>query len=111
MKKIKEIKNKLFLTFFYIIILIIFWCLKVPCLFKHIFGIECIGCGMTRAILSALKFNLKSAFMYHSMFWSIPILYIYFLFDGKVIGKKIIDTGILMAIFMGFALNWGLKFI
>lgn len=110
-KEIKEIKNKLLLTFFYIAILIILWLFNVPCFFKHFLGIECIGCGMTRAVLSALKFDFKTAFMYHSMFWSLPILYIYFLFDGKVIGKKFIDTGILVAIIIGFLLNWILKFV
>ena len=88
MEKIKEIKNKLLLTFLYGLILIIFWYFKIPCLFKHFFGIDCIGCGMSRAILSALSFNFKAAFTFHPMFWSIPILYIYFLFDGKVIGKS-----------------------
>ena len=111
MRRIKELKNKLLLTSFYIIILIILWFLKVPCLFRHFLKIECVGCGMTRAVLSALKFDFKAAFMYHSMFWSVPILYIYFLLDGKVIGKKIPDTIILTAIFIGFLLNWIIKLV
>ena len=111
MKKIKELKSKLLLTLFYIIILYIFRMLGVPCIFKHFFGIECIGCGMTRAILSALRLDFKKAFMYHSMFWSIPVLYIYFIFDGKAIGRKIPDMIVLTVIFIGFILNWILKFI
>jgi hypothetical protein len=109
--KIKELKNKLQLTFLYIGILIVLWCFKVPCLFKHFCEIECIGCGMTRAVLSALKFDFASAFAYHSMFWSIPILYIYFLYDGKVFGKKIIDLTVLITIAIGFVLNWVLKLV
>ena len=49
--------------------------------------------------------------MYHSMFWSIPILYVYFLFDGKVVGKKIVDLTVLIAILIGFLLNWVSKFV
>ena len=66
---------------------------------------------MTRAILSALNFNFKTAFMYHWMFWSIPILYIFFLFDGKLTGKKILDIIILTAILIGFILNRITKFV
>ena len=111
MKRIKEIKNKLSLTIFYIVILIVFGLLKIPCLFKLFFKIECIGCGMTRAILSALRFDFKAAFTYHWMFWSIPILYIYFLFDGGIFKKKIIDIIILGLISLGFVINGVLKLV
>ena len=109
MRKIKEIKNKLYLTFSYIIILVIFWILQVPCFFKHFLGFECIGCGMTRAILCALKLDFRAAFAYHPMFWSMPLLYLYFLFDGSVIGKKIPDILVLSMIALGFVLHWLLK--
>ena len=111
MRKIKEAKNKLCLTFIYIFILIILWCFNVPCLFKRFLGIECIGCGMSRAFFSALRLDFIAAFRFHPMFWSMPILYLYFLYDGKVIGKKIIDTIILGLIFLGFVLSWVLKFL
>ena len=111
MKKIKELKNKLTLTISYIIIISILWVFKTPCLFKYFLNIECLGCGMTRAILCALKLDFRGAFMYHSMFWSIPILYVYFLFDGKVVGKKIVDLTVLIAILIGFLLNWVSKFV
>ena len=111
MRKIKEIKNKLSLTVFYILILVIFWLLQVPCLFKHFFGLECIGCGMTRALLCALQFDFRAAFAYHPMFWAMPLLYLYFLFDGNVIGKKIPDTLILSSIFLGFLLQWFFKIL
>ena len=111
MRKIKELKNKLYLTAFYIAIIILFWCLNIPCIFKHLFNCECPGCGMTRAILSAFEFDFKDAFTFHPMFWSMPILYVYFLLDGKVIGKKFFDVFILSAIFLGFLLNWIIKFV
>lgn len=111
MKRIKELKNKLLLTTIYLSILILFWHLEIPCLFKHFLNIECIGCGMSRAIFCALKFDFKSAFTYHPMFWTMPLLYIYFLFDGKVIGKKIPDRLVLIFISIGFLLNWMLKIV
>ncbi len=41
------------------------------CLFKHIFGISCFGCGMTRGFISILKLNFFSAFRYNAL--SIPV--------------------------------------
>lgn len=39
------------------------------CPFKLIFGVDCPGCGMTRAFISALKLDFKAAFRYHPLFW------------------------------------------
>ena len=111
MRKITELKNKLILTGGYLILLGILWYFKVPCLFVHFFDIECIGCGMSRAMISVLKFDFVDAFHYHPMFWSMPILYVYFLFDGKVLGKKILDVLIIVFIFLGFVLNWVIKLL
>lgn len=48
------------------------------CLFKNIFGIDCYGCGMTRAILSALHFHFDNAFNYNKLFVIILPLLVYF---------------------------------
>lgn len=64
---------------------------------------------MSRAYFSLLKFDIKLAFNYHPMFWSVPILYLYFLFDGKLFGKKLIDGIVLAAICLGFIVNWLVK--
>ena len=106
MQKIKELKNKLILTAFYIVVLLIFWYFRVPCLYKHFLGIECIGCGMSRAYFSLLRLDFAAAFSYHPMFWSVPIAYLYFLFDGKLIGKKYLDYTVLTLIALGFLINW-----
>jgi hypothetical protein len=38
------------------------------CLFKNITGHECPGCGMTRAILSAIHFQFAQAVHYNKLF-------------------------------------------
>lgn len=106
MKKIKQLKNKLALTGVYTAILLVYWLLKVPCLYRCFFGIECIGCGMMRAYFSLLKLDFASAFSYHPMFWSVPIAYLYFLFDGKLFGKKYLDYTVIGLIALGFIINW-----
>jgi len=39
----------------------------ITCPIKFITGISCPGCGMTRACLSALRFDFASAFYYHPL--------------------------------------------
>ena len=111
MRKIKELKNKLLLTVLYIGILLIFWAFDMPCIFKHFLGVECIGCGMSRAVWSVLRLDFKSAFSYHPMFWSVPLLYLYLLYDGRLIGKKYLDMAVLILIALGFVLNWIIKIV
>ena len=37
------------------------------CLFKNIFGFDCYGCGITRAIICGVQLNFKSAIEYNQM--------------------------------------------
>ena len=47
------------------------------CLFKNITGHECYGCGMTRAILSAIHLQFENAFQYNKLFLIVLPLLIY----------------------------------
>ncbi len=90
--------------------IMLLWLFRIPCVILTLTGIECFGCGLTRAVISALKFDFTAAFRYHSMFWSIPILYLYFLFDGRLFSLKpnlkFLDAAALVLIAIGFLLNW-----
>ncbi len=111
MDRVKELKNSLLLTAVYIAILLVFWFFGIPCFFKEFLGVKCPGCGMSRAIFSVIRLDFSAAFSYHPMFWSLPILYLYFLFSGKVFNKKFLDYGILIFITLGFLINWLLEII
>jgi hypothetical protein len=37
------------------------------CLFKNIFGHDCYGCGMTRAVISAIQFDFNAACNYNKL--------------------------------------------
>lgn len=37
------------------------------CLFKNVFGVECLGCGMTRAIASLLHADAAAALAYNKL--------------------------------------------
>lgn len=55
---------------FYIILSI----LGIGCPIRWVTGISCAGCGMTRAYLSLLHLDIKHAFIYHPLFWSVPLV-------------------------------------
>ena len=71
----------------------------------------CPGCGMTRAVLAALRLDLAAAFGYHAMFWSMPVLFLYFLFDQGLFRNKCWDRLVLWGICIGFAVNWLIKLL
>lgn len=47
------------------------------CLIKNIFGVECFGCGITRAIISAIQFDFKSAYNYNHLVIIVLPIFIY----------------------------------
>ena len=50
------------------------------CPIKLIFGINCPGCGMTRAFSAALRLDFKTAFQFHPLFWLFGIETAYVVF-------------------------------
>lgn len=111
MRKIKHLKENFLIGIAIIIGVSIGKLLNIPCVFLWATGYECFGCGMTRALLSALRFDFISAFQHHRMFWSLPILGLYVLFDGKLFKNKFINIGILVVILIGFVVNWMLNLV
>ncbi len=104
--KVKKIKEKVILTTIYFVLIMSAYFLKVSCIYLQLFGITCPGCGMTRAFLSAIKFDFTSAFKFHFMFWGVPILYLYFLYDGNLFKNKKINRAVIIIIGFGFLINW-----
>lgn len=111
MIKIKYLREKIFIGIVIIIGVLARRLFNTYCVFLRIAGYECFGCGMTRALLSALKLDFASAFHYHRMFWSLPILGLYVLFDGNLFKNRIINIGVLIVILIGFVVNWVLNLV
>lgn len=82
----------------------------ITCLFKHFLGIECPGCGITRACLSLLHGDVKAAVAYNPMVFSAPLLILYFFTDGRLFGRKI-DRWVIAFILTGFLITWLIKII
>ena len=62
---------------------------EIGCPIKFLTGISCAGCGMTRAWLSVLKLNLKQAFYFHPLFWTVPIGIFIYLLRKRVSEKNV----------------------
>ena len=90
MKKNKKayVREKLIGTLVFILIVAFMYFSGIHCIVRRIFGIVCPGCGLTRAILAALRLDLAAAFGYNAMFWSVPVLYLYYLKDGRLCRKN-----------------------
>ena len=109
-RSFKQFAVKLLIIFSYLGIIAVLYFLEVPCLFQHLFHIPCLGCGMTRALISAIQLDFVAAFRYHPMFWSLPFIGLYLIANGNLFGKKM-DRIILVAILVGFLINWIMKMV
>ena len=56
----------------------------VTCPIKYITGISCAGCGMSRAWIALMHFNIHEAFMYHPLFSPPPVVVIVMLLKSKI---------------------------
>ena len=104
--KIKNIKEKIIFLVIYLAVVATFYFLGAECIFKRLFGFGCVGCGMTRAVISLFSLDFKSAFYYHPMVFSLPLLFLYFLYDGNLFKNKTFNRVVIVLIFVGFLVNW-----
>lgn len=91
--------NLLYITLILMISCIIIWFTGCP--IKKFTGLSCAGCGMTRAWIALLKFDLKQAFYFHPLFWCVPIMYVLFLINDTLSNKKkYLIWGSIIALFL-----------
>ena len=79
------------------------WAFDIPCFYMRTFGLPCPGCGLTRAWLHALHGDLRTAVVYHPLFWAVIPLYLYILFDGSLFRGRWLDRTVLILLAIGFA--------
>ena len=72
-----------------------------PCLIREHLGVICPTCGMSRAWLAAFRLDFLSAFRYHPMFWSIPVLALVYLFGGKPFGSEKLGKWLYVTVLAG----------
>ncbi len=106
MRKIKHFKTKLVVLIAIIILAIVLTVSDTGCLIRRFIGIRCPGCGMTTAVVDVLHLRLAAAMNHHPMVWSLPILVLYFLYDGRLFGNRKFNTCVLCLILGGFLAVW-----
>lgn len=57
---------------------------RIGCPLKWLTGVSCAGCGMTRAVLCALRLRFDQAFYYHPLFFLPPICALCWFFREKI---------------------------
>lgn len=108
MRKIKNVKEKLCFAAGLALMYLVMHLFDVTCLVKSVVGICCPGCGMSRALLAAVRLDFSSAFSLHPLFWTVPFIFLYILFDGALFGKRV-DRIILPLLLSGFVCVWILR--
>ena len=88
----------------------IMWMLNIPCPIKYVTGISCAGCGMSRAILSALKLDFLSAFAYHPL-WVVVIPAVIALVLLGANGKKRASNVLLVSLCALFFITWIIRIV
>ena len=109
--KISNPKDKIITTLSAVLVVVMMYVFHLPCLFVYLFHIQCPGCGITRAYLALFHLDVKQAFLFHPMFWSVPILYALYLFDGKLFPAKWANTLLTALIVAGFFAVWIFRLI
>ena len=106
MKRISHLSAKLTATAAMLLYVGINCLMPFTCPIRAVIGIPCPGCGLTRAWLAALRLDVSAAFAYHAMFWSIPLLYLCFLLDGKLFRQAWANCLFYILMLAGFLLQW-----
>ena len=106
MKKPEKLGLKLVFLAVFILLLLIWYLLELPCIPRLLTGIPCPTCGLTRAWLAAFQLDFADAFWQYPMFWSIPLLVLYLLFDGRLSRNKCINNWLLGLMIAGIFLIW-----
>ena len=111
LRRPQNLKWKIPFFLLYGLFLGIWLLLDLPCVLRSITGVICPGCGMSRAWLALLQLDLKSAFFYHPMFWCVPLLALYILYDGYLLTSKKANSILLILLLGGFALCYVFRLI
>ena len=108
MRKINQPLEKVLFFLGVLLFAVVLRLLEVTCPIRYALGIPCPGCGITRALLSAVTFNFGIAFTYHPLWVLSPLILLYILYDGSLFGK-IADRIIISLMCGAFLAVWILR--
>ena len=106
MGRITHMRGKLAATGIMLAYVGIVYLMPFTCPILFVTGIPCPGCGLTRAWLAALQGAFARAFVFHPMFWAIPVLLLGFWLDGRLFPRAWANRLLFIGIGLGFLLVW-----
>ena len=105
-KKITNIKTKLVVTLGFVLVVMLLYYFDIGCMVRRIIGVPCMGCGLTRAWLAAFRLDFAAAFGYHHLFFLIPYIYLWLIFDFQLLPWKKLDYTVIGLILAAFVVRW-----
>lgn len=99
-------KDKLITTALLLAVVAAMKLFAIPCPFYALTTLPCPTCGMTRAWTAVLSLDFQTALAYHPLFWAVPLLYLCFLYDGRLFKKTWMNVTLYTVIGLLFALHW-----
>ena len=87
------------------------YALGLPCIWRYLTGFPCPGCGITRALFAALHLDFRLALSYNFMFWSVPVLILAVIMNGRIFKNRFLNRALFVFIGTGFFINWIIKLI
>lgn len=111
LKNRDNIKKSILVLILFVLLYFIFVVLALPCPILFATGISCPGCGMTRACIHAVRFDFRTAFFYHPLWWTLPVAAIFFiLYQSKRISYKVYQR--FLKIFAAvFLITYGIRLL
>ena len=79
---------------------------KLGCVWQRLLGFPCPACGLTRATVYLFEFNFAKAFAMHPMVFSLPLIAVYILYDGRPFKNRAVNIGIISVLGAGFLATW-----
>ena len=80
------------------VLYIFFFIAGITCPIKFVTGVSCPGCGMSRALMSAVRGDFSAAFSYHPMWITLPIIGFFLIFFK--IKKMVTESNIVISVFI-----------
>ena len=79
------------------------------CLFKSVFGVPCPTCGMTRAVMSLARLDFGSAFRYHPLVFTLPLLYWTVVTELEPFKNKRLNKITVVSLISAFLAVWAVR--
>lgn len=92
MRKPTHLALKLALFSLFIVLAGMAVLLQYQCPLLKLTGFICPGCGMSRAWLAALRLDFSQALYYNPMFWVIPVVMLFALYDFNLFRKQLFNV-------------------